>query len=272
MTSYKSELVINTNANLKCRRANEDTHHVSNFGNFGRILAIYDGHGGIDCANALSQLFHVYILKHLDKIEQLKKASRLTPYLIDQIRQNIKDAFKECDEYLHENKVKAGSTAIIVIELLDYLFFCNLGDSRAVFFDKDYKPIFETRDQKPSDELEQERIKQCGGYVNTFGNVARVNGSLAVARAFGNFDYFSGFKYNSNGYTAFDGPVSARPEIDAVPKQDGYLILACDGLWDVVTNQEVAHLVQQGGINLADYAVTKGSQDNVTVITTKISV
>ena len=76
-----------------------------------------------------------------------------------------------------------------------------------------------TTDHKLTNKLEQERIQKSGGYIKNY----RVNGSLAITRAFG--DFF----YKKSG-------VISDPEINqhVVGPDDKFLLIASDGVWDVI--------------------------------------
>ncbi len=65
-----------------------------------------------------------------------------------------------------------------------YIIFSNCGDSRAVL-SRGGRPVLVTQDHKPSNPPERERIQAAGGSVM----MQRVNGSLAVSRALGDFEY-----------------------------------------------------------------------------------
>lgn len=103
--------------------------------------------------------------------------------------------------------------------------------------------LLATKDHKPNDQAERQRIQEAGGTVL----IQRVNGSLAVSRALGDFEY----KNNANRRQD-QQLVSPEPEITAhtrnlstsnSSKQDeqiAFIVLACDGVWDVVTNEELA--------------------------------
>jgi protein phosphatase 1B len=92
-------------------------------------------------------------------------------------------------------------------------------------------------DHKPYNAGEQARIEGAGGTVS----MRRVNGDLAVSRALGDFTY-----KHSPHLPAEKQQVSPEPEIKAEPRsleKDQFLVLACDGIWDVMTNDEVAEFV-----------------------------
>ncbi|WVZ16069.1 hypothetical protein V8G54_009051 [Vigna mungo] len=157
--------------------------------------------------------------------------------------------FREMDEDLAKNidtkGFLGGSTAVTVIKQGDQLIIGNLGDSRAVLcrraHDNHLVPVQLTVDLTPDIPSEALRITNCGGrifsakgdpYVN---RIWRPNGDrpgLAMARAFGNFclkDY---------GLTSVPD-VSYRK----LTKQDEFVVLASDGVWDVLTNSEVINIV-----------------------------
>lgn len=79
--------------------------------------------------------------------------------------------------------------------------------------------------------MEQKRIENSGGYVMCIGGVPRVNGQLLVSRAIGD----NGMK----------DVVIAVPDIQTITitDDDDFLIMACDGVWDYVNEEEVADMV-----------------------------
>ena len=113
-------------------------------------------------------------------------------------------------------------------------------------------------DHKPSDELEKERIENAGGFVE----FNRVNGNLALSRALGDFafktnqdmkaeDQVRGIKHHPRRFLPTElslfsfQVVSGCPDIQVktVNEDWDYILLACDGIWDVLSNQEVADFV-----------------------------
>lgn len=215
-----------------------------------KFFAVYDGHGGSKVSELLKNEFHEIIFDNLDEIDGLLSVNKLNENLINKIEQKIYESFSYFDTYMYNNRYNLeiendGSTAIIVLDIADYLIFCNLGDSRAIMFSNLSKTsnilttdlIFKTKDQKPTDSLENKRIKNSGGYVFN----GRVNGVLAISRSFG--DFYS--KNNKNNiYDPFNAPVSAKPVINFVSKPQSInfkLLLASDGLWDVFNTYQVMY-------------------------------
>mmetsp|Transcript_19510 Transcript_19510/g.42153 ORF Transcript_19510/g.42153 Transcript_19510/m.42153 type:complete len:187 (-) Transcript_19510:85-645(-) len=142
----------------------------------------------------------------------------------------------------------------------------HAGDSHGVLC-RSGRAVALTTDHKPNDPDEKNRIVQAGGFVI----VGRVNGELAVSRALGDW----AFKR-----TPGREHVSAIPDVkvDPITEADEFVILACDGLWDVTTNQEAVNIVieirQRGGsANAAAKRLVQGavkvnplSADNVSVV------
>ncbi|TYI04171.1 hypothetical protein ES332_A11G396900v1 [Gossypium tomentosum] len=158
-------------------------------------------------------------------------------------------AFEESDEdlILEESldSYCSGTTAVTVIKQDEHLIISNLGDSRAILCTRDNEnqliPIQLTVDLKPSIPSEAERILKCGGRVFAMdeeSNVPRVwmpdrdCPGLAMARAFGDF-------------CLKDHGVIAIPQVSyrKLTSKDEFVVLATDGVWDVLTNNEVIRIV-----------------------------
>uniref|UniRef100_A0A7N2QYK7 protein-serine/threonine phosphatase n=1 Tax=Quercus lobata TaxID=97700 RepID=A0A7N2QYK7_QUELO len=116
-----------------------------------------------------------------------------------------------------------------------------------------------SRDHKPDQTDERQRIEDAGGFVMWAGTW-RVGGVLAVSRAFGD--------------RLLKQYVVADPEIqeEKIDNSLEFLILASDGLWDVVTNEEAVAMVQpidepeQAAKKLMHEAYQRGSADNITIV------
>ena len=138
------------------------------------------------------------------------------------------------------------------------LYTANVGDTRIVLCENQ-KPMRMTYDHKANDKSEQNRIEEVGGFMLR----NRVMGILAVSRSFGDH--------------ALKGYVSADPYTSAVrlgpASTNPFFIAACDGVWDVLEDQEAVDLVlaamQRGkeksaAALLVQEALDRGSTDNVT--------
>lgn len=104
--------------------------------------------------------------------------------------------------------------------------------------------------------------------------IQRVNGSLAVSRALGDYDYKC-----VDGKGPTEQLVSPEPEVFEMvraPEQDQFVILACDGIWDVMSNEELCEFVksrlevsddlERVCNEVVDTCLHKGSRDNMSVV------
>ncbi|OVA19344.1 Protein phosphatase 2C (PP2C)-like domain [Macleaya cordata] len=174
----------------------------------------------------------------------------------------IRNAYRSTDKFILENSTRlgqGGSTAVtaIVIDGKD-LWVANVGDSRAVLCERGSANQL-TVDHEPH--TERRRIEKQGGFVITLpGDVPRVNGQLAVARAFGDQN--------------LKAHLSSEPDVTHVPIDSTieFVILASDGLWKVMNNQEAVDLVksvkdpQAAAKRLTTEALARKSKDDISCI------
>ncbi|GAA5842663.1 hypothetical protein JCM3766R1_004890 [Sporobolomyces carnicolor] len=135
------------------------------------------------------------------------------------------------------------------------LYIGNVGDARAVL-SRGGKGVRLSYDHKGTDTSEVKRITDAGGFV--LNN--RVNGVLAVTRALGDSsmkEFVVGKPYTTE---------------TTIGDHDEWLIVACDGLWDVCSDQEAVEIVQQSrnaqdaSQRLLDHALANFSTDNLSVL------
>ncbi|KAJ3354476.1 Protein phosphatase 2C 2 [Entophlyctis luteolus] len=192
------------------------------------FFAVYDGHGGSAVAK--------YAGNHLHR-----KIVQDSAFAKKEYKTAIKNGFLQTDvdlkispEYLAD---PAGCTAVTILITDDMTVYCgNAGDSRSVLCSKG-EAIALSYDHKPTNAGESSRIRAAGGYVE-FG---RVNGNLALSRAVGDFE----FKQNVN-LGPEDQIVTVNPDIEVrqlVVREDDFIVLACDGIWDCMTNEQVVDFV-----------------------------
>ena len=165
----------------------------------------------------------------------------------------------------------SGTTAIVVLLTPKWIVCANSGDSRAIYSQSNHRAVPLSYDHKPDDEDEERRIREAGGYVSG----GRVEGDLAVSRGLGDFRFkdfdvvLSGAagenrdrrnaildaNDESSGDTIKpllpdgkpgDQKVSPVPDIIVQNRnemEDEFIVIACDGIWDVQTNQECVQMV-----------------------------
>lgn len=260
--SYSVGVAENKNANF--RRTMEDVHtYVENFAS--RLdwgyFAIFDGHAGNQASKWCGSNLHSIIEKKI--LEDENK----------DVRDVLNDSFVYADKHINSRlEGNSGCTAAVGIlrwevpdnlpsELIDLyqhkrmLYTANVGDTRIVLFRNGHS-VRLTYDHKASDSIEMQRVEQAGGLIMK----SRVNGMLAVTRSLG--DKF------------FDSLVVGNPFTTSVEitTDDRFLILACDGLWDVIDDQEACEMIKdmdnsdEAAKTLVRHALENGTTDNVTVM------
>jgi serine/threonine protein phosphatase PrpC len=252
------------------RNSNEDNHNIILGLNDNNVTTakvnyygIYDGHGGKFVSNFLSEnIYHFFIDKKVK-------------YPLDKTYVNsVYDKLQNVLFTKHEKEaLECGSTCLVVchfkdtLAMAEYLNIINTGDSRCVLCRNNIAQVL-TKDHKPDWPDEHARISKLGGEVRKDGNTYRIN-DLSVSRAFGDKE--------SSKY------VTHRPDMYKykISDKDRFLIIACDGLWDVMASQDAINFVlincydsDMKRINpkiniarkLAEYAIEHESGDNVTCI------
>jgi len=190
------------------------------------FFAVYDGHGGPKVAEYAGNHLHQKILNISFKEGLIADSMRKGFMGIDQ------DML--ADEDMREEL--AGTTAISVIIKDKKIYCANVGDSRSIASVRGRVQCL-SYDHKPNNELEAKRIVAAGGWVE----FNRVNGNLALSRALGDFV----FKKNESK-KAEEQIVTANPDIEIkdLTAEHEFIVLACDGIWDVLSNEEVLEFVR----------------------------
>jgi protein phosphatase PTC1 len=246
-----SDIGFSEDANPRFRRTMEDAHVIQD--SFGEdetqgFFAIYDGHGGRSAVEYTEKKLHINLLDEL-KTKEPEDA--------------LKEAFLKTDREIGENKIESsGSTAVVALlrRKEKKLYIANCGDARAVI-SVDGKVARLSQDHKGTDEAEIKRITDLGGFVV----LNRVNGVLAVTRSLGDF--------NMKEFV-IPNPFITATEILETSK--ALLILACDGLWDVISDEDAINLImnessaQNMSEKLLRYALDNGSTDNISIMVIKL--
>ena len=204
------------------------------------FFAVFDGHAGARVSSYCAEALLEAITTNDDFKANMESDD--TKPAIESVKKGIKTGFLELDGKIRENPAtvsgedKSGSTAVGVMISPENIIFANCGDSRGVL-SRDSRVAFSTQDHKPINPAEKERIVNAGGSVM----IQRVNGSLAVSRALGDFEY-----KNVLGKSPCEQLVSPEPEISVEQRaaMDEFVVLACDGIWDVMSNEELCDFVR----------------------------
>ncbi|KAH9261841.1 hypothetical protein BASA81_000497 [Batrachochytrium salamandrivorans] len=208
-----------------------------------RFFAVYDGHGGHSVAELARKYLYLEFLTDLIKLTEEGAALPET----ERVMRAFHSSFTTFSDHVISNPSLdyEGSTAIVVYLTDTAIVTANLGDSRAILC-RSSKAIDLSIDHKPNYPPERKRIEALGGTVRWHGftgpdrmpvpgmGAYRMNNNLSLSRAFGDH---------------LEMPfVTAEPEVAMVsrkPALDRFIVLASDGLWDVMTSQEVVDFVRQ---------------------------
>lgn len=241
---------------LNCNGKNKNIKNVNFFG-------VYDGHGGKHISKCLSKNLPTFFVDK--RVQYPLKPTYVTSvykHVQDTLRIKYKNIASEC-----------GSTCLVAVHFKKendyYLNILNTGDSRCIMC-RDNIALSLTKDHKPNWPEERIRIENLGGKIYRDEHKEYRIGQLSVSRAFGDL--------NEEPY------VTNIPEqfVYKLESSDKFVVIACDGLWDVFENQEVVNYILANcydsttgqrinkNINiarkLAEYAILRGTGDNVTII------
>jgi len=232
-TRHQNEFLCVGTSSMQGWRLNMEDAHTAKL-NLGpensecSFFAVFDGHGGSAIAKYCGSELH----KRFVQRPEYQKGD-----IVDALKQSI---LSLDIEMLSDPNVKdeiAGSTAIIAVLKDNFLYVGNVGDSRAVACWSGGRVDVLSEDHKPCNELESKRIYAAGGWLEA----NRVNGNLALSRALGDFV----FKRNDK-LPPEDQIVTAVPDIETrkITDELEFIVLACDGIWDVMSNSEVVNFVR----------------------------
>ncbi|XP_021715258.1 probable protein phosphatase 2C 2 [Chenopodium quinoa] len=222
------------------------------------FFGVFDGHGGPKAAEFAAARLGDKILDHVGRVTGAK-SSKL-------IEESIRDGYLAADQEFLNEKSNGGACCVTALIQEGNLMVSNVGDCRAVISRGGLAEAL-TTDQSPSREDEKTRIESKGGYVDFCNGTWRIQGSLAVSRAIGD--------------QHLKQWVTAEPEtkILTIKPDFEFLILASDGLWNKVSNQEAVDVVLPfftAGSNkpelkhacrkLVELSTSRGSNDDTTVM------
>jgi len=224
-------------------RGYQEDRFTVNDGN--AFYAVYDGHGGDKASKYCDKHMMEYVMENMDKLAA-------NPSDAD-VESAFKEAFIALDDKFLEKRVDDGSTACVAHIIHDgkkgKLYVANAGDTRAIVVNADQSLVEMSQDHKPDLPSEKKRIEAAYHdveYVSAIIDgkrirIARVDGNLAVARAIGDGSLKDMNEPEKCAVTCV--PEVRSLEID--PAKHRFLVIACDGIWDVYSNEEVAQIVMK---------------------------
>jgi len=251
------------------RESNEDKHNIilninGNDSNLNPInlFGIYDGHGGS------------WVSKYLESnIQNYYMNTNFIPPFNQEFHTKV---FLLIQSELLKNPLgySNGSTCLLNIMYKNKLDgsiimnIVNLGDSRMTIVNSKGISQAITKDHKPDDTIEEERLTKMGGEIYKDSEGVYRIGDLSLSRAFGDGD---------------NAPyISQKPDVFNIPitSETKYIVMACDGLWDIIESKDLGKVIKNIlnknnnpdniAVELANWALDKGSTDNVSVIVIEV--
>lgn len=216
------------------------------------FYGIFDGHGpwGHYVAKRIRKIMPSTLLCNWKEVLALTSADLNSPLNLDDIwKKAYLKTFAAVDRDLKSHpgfdSFYSGATASTIVRQGELMVIANVGNSRAVLAtvtdDETLVPIQLTVDFKPNLPQEAERIAQSKGLVYCLEDEPGVyrlwlpnakESGLAVSRAFGD-------------YCMKDVGLISVPEVTQrhITSRDQFVILATDGVWDVISNEEAVRIV-----------------------------
>lgn len=265
------------------RKRLEDSHITDlNVGKNTNVFGVFDGHGGKEVAIYVKRHFTEELISSTTYGKgDMKKALienflRMDEIMVDkngkaELKKEAKKSKEEDDLMNQGNKnnqidllramvdpkgqpdadisLYTGCTACVCAIHEGKLYFANAGDSRAVICKKGIAyPM--SIDHKPELETESNRIDKAGGWVQD----GRVKGNLNLSRSLGDLEYKQNKKLPPE-----EQMITANPDVvvDNLTPEINFIIVACDGIWDCVTNQEACDFVSERLRKDSNYKLSK---------------
>ena len=235
-----------------------------------QIFGVFDGHGGCEVAKFVSNHFVKEFLSNPNYIKNdIKKALEENYFQMDKLMLEKEGSEELINEYkkskeeaekIKENNKNAqiemlrqvidpkeqpdakismftGCTANVLVIHDNKLFFANAGDSRSVLCRKGQAfPM--SVDHKPSIPSELKRIEKADGWVSD----GRILGNLNISRGIGDSEYKVNKKLKPEEQIISNFP---DVKVENFSNDIDFVVLACDGIWDCKTNQEVCDFFEK---------------------------
>ncbi|CAN6284621.1 unnamed protein product [Urochloa humidicola] len=239
------------------RRVEMEDRHVAKVALGGdpqvALFGVFDGHGGKNAAEFAAENMPKFMAEELKKVNG------------GEIEGAVKRGYLKTDEEFLKRDESGGACCVTAVLQNGGLVVSNAGDCRAVL-SRAGKAEALTSDHRASREDEKERIENLGGFVVNYRGTWRVQGSLAVSRGIGDAHLKQWIVADPDTTTLL------------VDQQCEFLILASDGLWDKIDNQEAVDLARPLCVNndkasrmaacrmLTETSISRGSTDDISVV------
>lgn len=238
------------------------------------LYAVLDGHNGGTASNFCSSQIIKYFTEPIQvepekttffsnfrKAKENQKSSPIEKIPTEKFSEEFCSYIcKSLQDSLNEIKSKDGTTLAMVLLKKNEVIISHLGDSRVLLIKQSGEVKYVTLDHKPQNQDEIKRILECGGKIIN----GRLDGIIAMSRSLGDLDVVG---------------LGRQPAITKITleEDDRWLVLACDGLFDVMTNLEVGAIASTATspVELSYFyrnvAHSRHSLDNISVISVDIS-
>jgi len=252
--------------NWKHRRRMEDAHIIVDSFNGdpnSGFFAVYDGHGGKEAAIYSSENLHKILIEEISKSEDnTVKSFENTKGVLEVLKQTYLTTDEKLKTSVPNHHGCTAVTCLLVGKGENrQLFTANVGDARAVLC-RDGKAIRLTEEHKASEPVEAKRITDSGGFIIH----GRVNGQIIITRSLGDHlmkEFILGLPFLHH---------------EKITDKDTWLIVACDGLWDVVEDQGAVDFVLANATKTASEiskklllkALEDGTTDNLSIMVIKL--
>ena len=203
------------------------------------FYGMLDGHGGRQTAIQGSSLLQMVLMRELKEID------------------DVVGLIARTDKHMWKKNIGHDDGACVLLAMIRgrELGIANLGDCRAVLVKKNCRARQITTDHKASDRGEIERAKESGAFLRG----GRLEGLIATTRTIGDYNIHS---------------INKTPDVFklTLADDDFRLVIACDGMYDVLTNEDVAQIVTsepdvyKAATLLRQAAVAYGSCDNISAL------
>jgi len=241
------------------------------------LAGVFDGHGGTAASHAASQMVPYLMSERLRDPENIRHALEAAwETTCDTYRGGCFDEECVADYDAVEGILEAstgaadlvaGTTASLVAIQQDAMTVLNCGDSRSLLFESDGKVVFATEDHTP--DADMDRLASDPDYSTPKCSLSRWYLSIG--------DYQYAVARSLEGPFATSKGIVSDPDIHTIPLMtDGIVVIATDGLFEVMDNDEVGRDVVQfraqgdsagdAAKKLCSLALEKGGSDNVSVV------
>jgi len=253
-------------------------------------FAVFDGHGGKHASRFAANNLHTVLAEQLALNYSDPEGALYRSFA--EVHQRMLVHFQKGN--LRE---ECGCTAIVALVMDDKIYIAGAGDSRAVFcYNGQVQRV--SLDHKPFVEDETRRVRSVGGLVKVDSDYQRQYrvckifsgggfGGLAVSRALGDFSWSPQVIEEP---TIMSVPIPAKTSLkgkakreeaeedeeEEDDKQHAYLILGCDGVWDVVSDEEAAAIAVKeqdplaSAVHIREHSLYMGSGDDICALVVRI--